>query len=218
VKAVVVAHGEVAPADREAVAGAELVIAADGGAFALERWGILPHVIVGDLDSLGHDRAAALEERGAKIVRFPTAKDASDLELAVRYAIENGANDILLLGILGGARIDHALVNVTLLADPAYRALGVRAIHGDTQLRALHSGESLALRGPVGSTVTLVPVRGDARGVSTQGLRYPLTGGTLAFGRSLGLSNVVASLPARVSIEQGALLIIEIAKEEAHEI
>ena len=212
-----VAHGDVAPADRELAAGAQLVIAADGGALALERWAIVPHLVVGDLDSLGAERAAALEKRGAKVIRFPVAKDSSDLELALRYAFEGGADDIVLLGILGGARVDHALVNVTLLADPAYRALGVRAVFGETQLRALHSGETLALRGPVGSTVTLVPIRGDARGVTTFGLRYPLADGTLHFGKSLGLSNVVATLPARVSVERGVLLVIEIAKEETHE-
>lgn len=215
--AVVIAHGDVAPADRELVAGAQLVIAADGGALALERWGIIPHLVVGDLDSLGAERAAALEQRGAKVIRFPVAKDASDLELAMRYALESDADDIVLLGILGGERVDHALVNVTLLADPAYRALGVRAVYGETQLRAVHAGETLTLRGPVGSTVTLVPLRGEVRGVTTHGLRYPLADGTLHFGKSLGLSNVVATLPARVSIEQGVLLVIEIAKEATHE-
>jgi thiamine pyrophosphokinase len=213
----VIAHGDVAPADREVVAGAQLVVAADGGALSLERWGIVPHLVVGDLDSLGVDRAAALEERGAKVVRFPVAKDASDLELAMRYALESHADDIVLLGILGGARVDHALVNVTLLADPAYRALGLRAVYGDTQLRAVHPGETLALRGPVSSTVTLIPLRGEVRGVTTQGLRYPLAGGTLHFGTSLGLSNVVATLPAHVSIEHGVLLVIEIAKEATDE-
>lgn len=215
--AVVIAHGDVAPADRELVAGAQLVIAADGGALALERWGIIPHLVVGDLDSLGAERAAALEQRGAKVIRFPVAKDASDLELAMRYALESDADDIVLLGILGGERVDHALVNVTLLADPAYRALGVRAVYGETQLRAVHAGETLTLRGPVGSTVTLVPLRGEVRGVTTHGLRYPLADGTLHFGKSLGLSNVVATLPARVSIEHGVLLAIEIAKEATHE-
>ena len=215
--AVVIAHGDVAPADRELAAAADIVVAADGGALALERWGIVPHLVVGDLDSLGPERAAALEGRGARVIRFPVAKDASDLELAMRYALDSGADDIVLLGILGGARIDHALVNVTLLADPAYRGLGLRAVYGETQLRAAHSGESLALRGPVESTVTLVPIRGDVRGVTTSGLRYPLAGGLLPFGKSLGLSNVVASLPARVSIEQGVLLVIEIAKEESRE-
>jgi thiamine pyrophosphokinase len=211
-RAVVIAHGDVAAEDRDLVAGADTIIAADGGALALERWGIVPHLIVGDLDSLG-ERAADLGKRGARVVRFPIEKDQSDLELALRYALETGADDIVLLGILGGARLDHALVNAMLLADPAYRGLGLRAVWGATQLRAVHPHETATLRGPVGSLVTLVPVRGDASGVRTQGLRYPLTDDALHFGRSLGLSNVVASLPASVSIEQGVLLIIEISKE-----
>jgi thiamine pyrophosphokinase len=122
-----------------------------------------------------------------------------------------------MLEIADRAVHDHVLVNVTLLADPAHRGLGLRAVYGETQLRAVHSGEALTLRGPVESIVTLVPIRGDVRGVMTHGLRYPLAGGLLPFGKSLGLSNVVASLPARVSIEQGVLLVIEIAKEEPHE-
>jgi thiamine pyrophosphokinase len=216
-KAVVVAHGDVAPEDRLVVAGAELIIAADGGAFALEEWGLVPHLIVGDLDSLGRERAASLGQRGAKVISFPVAKDQSDLELAMRYALESPADDIVLLGILGGERIDHALMNATLLADPAYRGRGVRALHGQTQLRALHAGETLELRGPVGSTVTLVPLRGNAAGVRTHGLRYPLNGDELHFGKSLGLSNVIASLPARMSSEQGVVLVIEIAKEASHD-
>lgn len=215
--AVVVAHGDVAPRDRGPAAAADIVVAADGGALALEGWGLVPQLVVGDLDSLGPKRAAALERQGARIIRFPVAKDASDLELAMRYALESGADDIVLLGILGGARVDHALVNVTLLADPAYKGRGLRAVYDETQLRAVHSGESLALRGPVDSTVTLVPIGGDVRGVTTRGLRYPLARGLLPFGQSLGLSNVVATLPAGVSIEQGVLLVIEIAKEEPHE-
>jgi len=46
----VVAHGDVAGSDRDLVVGAETVVAADGGALALERWGIVPHLLVGDLD------------------------------------------------------------------------------------------------------------------------------------------------------------------------
>ena len=89
----------------------------------------------------------------------------------------------------------------------------MRAVFGTTELRALHGGDALTLSGAVGDLVTMVPVRGDAVGVRTEGLQYPLNGETLGFGRSLGLSNVIASIPARVSIEQGVVLIIEIAKE-----
>jgi thiamine pyrophosphokinase len=85
----------------------------------------------------------------------------------------------------------------------------VRAVHGTTQVRAVFANERVAIESPVGTTVTLLPVRGDAVGVRTQGLRYPLAVETLHFGRSRGLSNVVSSLPAWVSVDQGALLLIE---------
>jgi thiamine pyrophosphokinase len=205
---VVVAHGEVAPEDRDVVAGAETVIAADGGALALERWGIVPHLVVGDLDSLGFDQADDLGKRGAKVIPFPAEKDQSDLELAMRYALETGADDIVLVGAFGG-RLDHLLANAMLLADPAYRRRGIRAVHGGTQVRAVHANERVAIESPVGTTVTLLPVRGDAIGVRTQGLRYALAVETLHFGRSRGLSNVVSSHPAWVSTDQGVLLLIE---------
>ena len=208
-----IAHGDVAPSDRELAATADVVIAADGGQLALDRWNVTPNFLVGDFDSLGIERAASYRARGVNVVQFPVAKDQSDLEIAMRYALEARADDIVLLGILGGARIDHALTNAMLLADPAYRGRGLRAVHGATELRALHAGETVDLRGEVGDTVTLVPVRGDATGVRTEGLRYPLSGQSLHFGKSLGLSNVIAQAGARVSIEQGVVLVIEIAKE-----
>src|SRR5438105_2389247 len=52
-RAVVVAHGDVLPSDRAVIGAQDYVVAADGGAFALERWKLLPHLIVGDMDSLG---------------------------------------------------------------------------------------------------------------------------------------------------------------------
>ena len=205
-----VAHGDVAPADRELAASAELLIAADGGALALETWGLVPRLVVGDLDSLGDERAATLAAKRATVKRFPVAKDQSDLELALRDALESGADDVVLLGIFGGARLDHALVNATLLADPAYRGRGVRAVFGDTQVRALHASDKIELRGPVGSIVTIISLRGDATDVRSRGLRYRLNGATLLFGKSLGLSNVVESLPASVSLGNGVALVIEI--------
>jgi thiamine pyrophosphokinase len=210
VKTVVVAHGDVAASDRDEAAGADMVIAADGGALALERWGIVPQLVVGDLDSLGEKRAAQLGRLGAKVVEFPAAKDESDLELALRHALATGADDIVLLGIFAGARLDHALANAMLVADPAYRGTGLRAVFGTTQVRAIHSGEGLDLDAPAGTTVTLLPVGGDATGVRTTGLRYPLDDETLRFGRSRGLSNVVTARAASVSIENGILLVIEI--------
>lgn len=210
-KAVVVAHGDVFAEDRVQLDDADLVVAADGGALALERWGMLPHAVVGDLDSLGAQRADALAARGVRIFRHPPEKDESDLELALDYAVGAGADEIILLGLFGGARLDYTIANALLLADARYRGRVMRAVAGPARLRALHAGETALLTGAVGDLVTLLPVGADAEGIRTVGLRYALRGEALRLGRSRGVSNVIAALPASVSLEAGTLLIVETA-------
>src|SRR3989475_13313166 len=106
-RAVVVAHGDVLPSDRAAIDGDSFVVAADGGAFALERWNLLPHLVVGDMDSLGDAGVERLARQGIGVAKFPAAKDESDLELAVAHAIAAGATDVVVLRALGGGRPAH---------------------------------------------------------------------------------------------------------------
>jgi thiamine pyrophosphokinase len=209
VKAVVIAHGDVDPRDRAHLEGADLIVAANGGTLALERWGVSPHAIVGDLDSLGMERALEYGARGVAVVPFAAEKDESDLELAIDYATQAKADELVLLGILGGARFDHELANTLLIAADEYRGRRMRAVRGDVTMRALHGGYQLELEGAAGDLVTLLAVRGDAEGVRTEGLRYVLAGETLSFGVARGLSNVVMSAGASVACDRGVLLVIE---------
>ena len=209
VKAVVVAHGDVDARDRAQLEGAGFVVGADGGTLALEQWGVVPHAIVGDLDSLGMERAAEYGARGVTVVPYPPEKDESDLELAIAYAIQAKADEFVLLGALGGARFDHELANTLLIAADQYRGKRMRAVRGDTTVRALHGGDRLELSGAPGDLVTLLAVRGDAESVRTHGLRYPLVGERLSFGAARGLSNVVVSRGASITCERGVLLVIE---------
>src|SRR6059058_246976 len=211
-RAVIVAHGDVLPSDRASVTDGAMIIAADGGALALERWKILPHLVVGDMDSLGQAGVERLARQGIAVAKFPANKDESDLELAVTQAIGAGAQEIVLLGALGGDRLDHEAANLLLLADPGYDGVRIEARRGALRIRAVRGKASLALNAPVGALVTLLPVSGDAEGVTTEGLRYPLRGETLRFGRARGLSNEVASLPAKVSVDKGTLLVFETAQ------
>ncbi len=204
-----VAHGDVDPRDRAHLEGAELIVAADGGALALERWDFVPHAIVGDLDSLGVERAAEFAALGVTVVPYSPEKDESDLELAIAYATGANADDIVLLGTLGGARFDHELANTLLIAADEYRGRRLRAVHGDVTVRALHGGETAELAGAAGDLVTLLAVRGDAEGVRTHRLKYALAGETLHFGAARGLSNVVVSAGASVACDRGVLLVIE---------
>jgi len=208
-RAVVVGHGDVLPADRAVIGAQDYVVAADGGAFALERWKLLPHLVVGDMDSLGDAGVQRFARQGIPVAKFPAAKDESDLELAVAQAIAAGATEVIVLGALGGDRLDHETANLLLLAYPDYDGVRIEARRGALRIRAVRGKGSLALTAPVGALVTLLPVNGDADGVTTEGLRYPLRGETLRFGRARGLSNEVASLPATVSLDKGTLLVFE---------
>jgi thiamine pyrophosphokinase len=215
VKAVVVASGEPDARDAAHLANADLVVAADGGGRWLAAIGVRPDVLLGDLDSVEPAVVEQLSDAGVTVERHPTEKEASDAELALGRAVASGADEVIVLGALGGQRLDHELANLLMLADPEWRGAvrDLRIVRGGTVARALHGGERLSLAGTVGDLVTLLPIGGRAEGIRTDGLRYALDGEALDLGRSRGLSNEVISTPASVSLERGTLLVIEMASE-----
>src|SRR6476659_8616142 len=170
---VIVAHApelDIAPYERH-MRAADLLIAADGGALPLLRAGLLPQLVIGDLDSLAAADVAALAEGGVELRRYPREKDETDLELALLHAARAGATEIDVLGALGG-RWDHTLANVALLALPELRGRRARLLAEKQTLFLVR--DSIQLEGQVGDTVSLLPMAGEARGVTTHGLRYPL--------------------------------------------
>jgi thiamine pyrophosphokinase len=141
-------------------------------------------------------------------------KDQSDTEVAVMAAVMHGAEEIVILGALGGPRLDHALANMSLLNWPELDRIDIRIVAADVRMRLIRAPATggparVELEGRVGDVVTLLPVGGDAGGVRTEGLRYPLHGETLVLGRTRGLSNVRTAPVAFVELRTGRLLAIE---------
>lgn len=214
-KAVVVASGDLVPGDLGHLDGADLVVAADGGAAPLERAGVRVDRLVGDLDSADPGPVERLVRGGTEVTRHPADKDASDTELAVAAALGGGATEVVLLGALGGERLDHELANVLLLADPSFGP-PLRISRGTTTARAVRDGGRLDLEVRPGSFVTLLPIGGEVTGVTTAGLRWALDGATLPMGRSRGLSNEVLEDGASVRVQRGTLLVVETISEGAN--
>jgi thiamine pyrophosphokinase len=193
-------------------AGAALVIGADGGATKALALGLRPDLVVGDADSLGRDGLAAIRAAGIPVELAATAKDESDLELAVLAAVERGATRITILGALGGPRFDHALANAWLLALAVLAGRSAVLLDGATRVRLLDGSAGPAgirLGGRPGDLVSLFPFGADAGGVVTDGLAYPLRDESLALGPARGLSNVRSGPEAGVSLRTGRLLIVE---------
>jgi thiamine pyrophosphokinase len=212
-KVVVVASGDFDPADAMLLGDADMLVAADGGAESLDRVGRRPDLLIGDLDSTGPALVERLAMSAVRVERHPVDKEASDTELALRAAIDAGADEIVLLGAIGGDRLDHELANVLLLADPALAGREVRLVHAGNTVRVVRSGESLVVGGRIGDLVTLLPIGGEATGITTDGLRWPLDAATLRMGRSRGLSNEIVAAPASVRLGSGVLLVVERALE-----
>jgi thiamine pyrophosphokinase len=213
VRAIVVAGGDAVGEDAARLAGADLVIAADSGAEWLAGLGIRPDLLIGDMDSVDPGLLERLRNDGVTLERHPPDKDASDAELAIVRAISDGADEVVIVGALGGGRVDHELANLLLLADSRWRGNRLRIVRGGTTAQAVHGGETLQLSGAEGDLVTLLAVGGDAWGVRSKGLRYPVAGEALGLGRSRGLSNQVEQAPASVLLERGTLLVVETETE-----
>lgn len=197
----------ISPAIRDLISTADRLLGVDGGSRHLHGLGLLPHLAVGDMDSIPEELLAQYRSEGVEMQLHPPKKDATDLELALELALKRGARRISILGGTGG-RLDHTLGNLFLLA----RCLpnGIPACIMD-QEQCIHlTDQALTLEGAVGDTLSLLPATPEACGVSLTGLEYPLHDATLTFGTSWGMSNVFVETRATVTLRSGRLFIFHL--------
>jgi thiamine pyrophosphokinase len=206
---VLLANGplELSPKVRAMVSSAERLIGVDGGSRHLASMQLLPHLAVGDMDSIPRDLLAQYRDEGVEMHLHPPKKDATDLELALELAIAQGATRISILGATGG-RLDHTLGNLFLLARCLPTGIPVCIMD---QEQCIHlTDQTLTLSGAVGDTLSLLPATPEACGVSLTGLEYPLHDATLTFGTSLGMSNVFVETRATVTLRSGRLFVFHL--------
>lgn len=199
-----------APADaallalRAASAGA--VICADGGADAALAAGLRPDLVVGDMDSITPSLHRQLAADGVRLVQHPPEKDQTDMELAIEHALLYAPTRLTILGALGGARLDHTVGNLLLLAQPSLRELDVRMETATSEALAIWRERDIA--GATGEYVSLMPLTPRVEGIHTTGLRYPLHGEALAQGFARGVSNELTAERATITVASGCLLVI----------
>nr|MBC7244857.1 thiamine diphosphokinase [Chloroflexota bacterium] len=215
-RAIIVANGRIEEGEnyRSLARADDWVIAANGGAMVALQLGLEPRVVVGDLDSLPLEVRIRLEEHGCQFVGHPARKDETDTELAIRYALEQGADEIVLLAATGD-RLDHTLANVFLLGMPRLEGKKAKIIAGHTEVWLLRGGNELEIQGRPGDIVTLLPLGQDAVGIDSSGLEWVLCDDTLRFGPARGVSNVMTAERARVSLRTGLLLVFRVREEIA---
>jgi thiamine pyrophosphokinase len=175
------------------------VIAADGGLRHLGQLALTADVIIGDFDSLGY------VPQNANV--FPVEKDDTDAMLAVRKGLELGYHRFVLYGALEGPRLDHTVANFQTLQFLADRGAQGFLVGKDTVVTVIKNG-SLVLPALPEGIVSVFCMGRDAAGVTIEGLQYPLENGMLSAGFPLGVSNHFVGQEAKISVEDGSLLVL----------
>lgn len=192
---------------QHASARADLVVAADGGARYALGAGVVPDLVVGDMDSLGEDFLREVEKRGASLEHHPVRKDKMDGHLAVLAARERGATAADLLCAVGGrSGALFAVPHILLAAERM--GLQCKVVSDHVGMFVIEAG-SRTLQGSPQDSVSIFPLAGPATGVTLEGMEYPLQNATLKPGDTIGFHNELISNEARISVGEGALLVVQ---------
>lgn len=176
---------------------ADYFIAADGGGNLAHGFESLPDIVIGDLDSFDQPETDSYE------IVFDPDQETNDLEKALKRALNEGAEEVVVLGATG-KRLDQTLKNLSVLKqfNNRFKSLIYRDNFGDTLLLPNNYEEKLQ----IGTQVSLFPLSGKVTGIHTEGLKYSLTDEKLMNGVRDGSSNEVVNSPVRITHKKGDLL------------
>lgn len=200
----------------ESLAGTGLVIGADGGGNILLDLGVVPDVVIGDLDSFlsgqGEDnrkpgdrkKDAPVENLNFELIHDPD-QETNDLEKALKLALDRGATEVVILGATG-LRLDHTLKNLSVLLQFSGRFRDILLRDATCDMRILPREFTMETR--AGQTISLFPLSGRVDGITTEGLRYALHDESLENGVRDGSSNEATGKQIRIGHRSGDLLLI----------
>lgn len=184
----------------------DYIICADGGANHLYKMGITPNYIIGDLDSIDKNIIDYYKKQNVLFEKFPSKKDETDSELCILLAKKLGAENIDLFATLGG-RIDHTLANINLLYYIKEEKIIPRIISEKEEIY-IAINESIKIKGKKEDIISIIPIKGDVKGITLENLEYPLNDYNMKYFTPLGISNIMLSDECSVTVKEGSVLII----------
>lgn len=177
----------------------DFIIAADGGLRHTKKLGLTPHIVMGDMDSM---KGQTIPD-GA--ILFPAQKDDTDTMLAIKQGLKLGYRSFVIYGGLGG-RLDHTVANIQALSYLLGEEAEGTLIDENHKVFLLRNGK-ISLDEPY-HYISVFAYGGVCRGVTLQGVQYPLNRATLTPDFPLGASNQQKGEKALIQVEDGTLLLI----------
>lgn len=188
---------------------ADFVICADAGYVYAKKYGFAPDILVGDFDSL---KDVPVSD-GFPTEKFPSEKDDTDTMLAIRKALEENADEIIIFGALGG-RADHAFANIQSLNFIAEHGKQGIIVSENEYITIVRPGE-YSFKCKENFSFSMFAFSEKVENIYSSGLKYPLSGGCLNYSFPVGVCNEVINDTAAVSFKKGRLLVM-ISKKSNH--
>ncbi|MCR2042579.1 thiamine diphosphokinase [Anaerosalibacter massiliensis] len=207
-KSLVVSNGEINDLNQLKSISKEMdfIIAVDGGAKYILKSDIQPDLVVGDLDSIDKDILKEIKEKNIPILKYPSHKDYTDTELALKYLIDKGFKEIVLMGVIG-SRIDHTLANIFLLSELLNQ--GVKGIIINEKNTMHIIDDEMEIKKEDGVFISVLPINSDGAKVTLKGFEYETDRVDFNFSSTLGVSNRIIEEKGYIKVENGICLIIE---------
>ena len=184
----------------------DFIIACDAGYRNCEPLGCKPNIIVGDFDT-----APCPETGDDDIVILPHVKDDTDTEYAAKLASQKGFDEVLMLGGLGGRRMEHTLANLCTGLGLEKRGIRAMLLNERSRVTDVMPGEIRRYPKQNYFFFSAFPMEGRAEGVCEHGSYYELDDAELTAVYPLGVSNEYAegSDCITISTRTGALVVVE---------
>ncbi len=213
-KTIILANGpQISSTWPEWVNKEDTLVCVDGGTLQAIQQGLIPDVVLGDMDSLSSDMLQRMKDQGVRLVRYPVRKNQTDLELALFWARDQNAREVWVVNALGG-RLDQHLVNVFLLAREDMNFARIVLKEDDQSAVVLRGPDRMVLEGQPGDRLSLVVLSKTISGVTLDGVEWKTNHATFSRASTHPLSNVFTETRARIQIDTGVAFLVHI--EDPH--
>lgn len=197
--AVVTLNGKLDQLDVALFAGTCPLVAADGAANSLVEMGIVPDVVIGDMDSV----ESRLVHKLSKSIEFLHVADqeSTDFEKALRYCSGKSWRHVVVLGMHGGD-LEHTLNNWSVLMRYG-RSISLIQLEGTRTAIPIYDAVTCPLT--IGEVISIIPQH--AVTLTTSGLQWNLNKEELHFGSREGARNRVTSSNVELLVHEGSMLL-----------
>ncbi|MFH1844656.1 MAG: thiamine diphosphokinase [bacterium] len=184
------------------LAGADLFVCTDAAGHPYDDLPRVPDVVIGDFDSL---TGRILSGKFGPRYLLVREQETTDSEKALLYVIEQDCTEAVMLGATGW-RLDHTLYNCHLLHRYADQ-LRICLVGYQPDIVRVAAGKTESWQLTPGTGFSLLPLVGDATGVTLTGALFPLTDATIHPGGRATISNRVIETPLSISLASGSVLV-----------